>query len=62
MRPFAATVPDQRLVVATGVEQGVGEDGEAGVVQSTRRQFAVLVGALGDAAYRAVVPGEDGRR
>ena len=37
MRPFATAVLDQVFVLATGVEQGVGEDGKAAAVQSAGR-------------------------
>jgi hypothetical protein len=50
------------LVVATGVKQGVGKDGEVGGVQRAGGHLALFVDRFGNAAHRAVVPGEDNRR
>src|SRR5438874_2544513 len=53
VRAVAAAMLDEFLVVASGVEQGVGQDGEA-------VEGALLVDAFGDAAHRAVIPSQDG--
>src|SRR5690242_439503 len=54
MRPLAAAVLHEVVVVATGVEQGVGKDGQA-------VEGALLVDALRDLRNGAVVPAEPSR-
>src|SRR5436305_1794513 len=53
MRPLAATVPEQLFVVATGVEEGVGEDRHT-------VEGSLGVDVFGHAAHRAAIPVEDG--
>jgi hypothetical protein len=53
---------NQRFVVATGVKQGIGKDGEEARVQGRFRHLPLLVNAFGDAGDGSVVPGEDGGR
>jgi hypothetical protein len=62
MRPFTAAVFHQRFVFATGVKQGVGQDGKPTGIKSAFRQLAVFVQTLGNAADSPIVPAEDGDR
>src|SRR5207237_950920 len=55
VRPLAAAVSEQLLVVALGVEQGIGEDRQA-------VEGPLLVDPFGHAADGAIVPVEDGGR
>src|SRR5262249_37909895 len=59
---WLTAVSNQGFVLAAGVKQGVGKDGEPGVVQGAFGHSSFFVDGLCEAAHRAVVPGEDGRR
>jgi hypothetical protein len=48
----------QFLIIATGVEQGVGQDGEASSAQGAGGQLMVIVDGLSDARDEAAVRGE----
>src|SRR5262249_27443026 len=62
MRLYGPAVPDQLLVGTTGIDQGVTKNCEACSIQRPLRQLGLVVDALGDAADRGVIPGEDGLR
>jgi hypothetical protein len=62
VRPGAAAVLDQVVVIAPGIEQGIGEESEEGGVQSAFWQVSLVVGGLGEAKNRAIVPAEDSGR
>src|SRR5262245_29008369 len=62
VRPLVAAVLDQLLVIATGVKQGIGEDGKASIIQSALRHLALFIDGCGNAAHRGVIPAEDGGR
>jgi hypothetical protein len=51
---------NQPLIVASGVEQGVGKDAESGGVQRASGHLPLLVDAFCEAADGAIVPDEDG--
>src|SRR5262249_39759420 len=58
---WVAEVGQDLFAVAAGVEQGVGQEGETGVVQRAFGHLALFVDALGQPAHRATVPGQDDR-
>jgi len=62
VRPITPAMDHQLLVLATGVQQGIGQDSEAGSVQRAFGHLAVVVNGLSDTRDGAVVPAEDGGR
>jgi hypothetical protein len=52
----------QALVLASGIQQSVGQDSDSAGVKRPFRQLAFFVNGFGEAAHRAVIPGEDGGR
>ena len=62
VRPVAATMGNQLLVVATSVKKCVSKDGQASGIQRAFGHLAVFVDGFGEAFDSGVVPGEDGRR
>jgi hypothetical protein len=53
-------VLDKVFVVATGVEQGIGKNGQTAAIKRAVRHSTLLVDAFGDSPNRSVVPGKDG--
>jgi hypothetical protein len=53
---------NQFLVVASGIEQVIGEDSQSGGIKRTLGHLAAFVDGLSEAGDGVVVPGEDGGR
>jgi hypothetical protein len=53
-------VGQQLLVVAAGVQKGVGEDAEAGWLKRAVWKTTLVVGCLSQTLHEAVAPSKDG--